>query len=300
MIYTVTFNPAIDYTVKLSSLRPGALNRNLSEEYLFGGKGINVSGMLQNLGEVSVALGFIAGFTGEGLEKGLQQQGIVTRFIRVAEGMTRINVKVKAQEETEINGIGPTITQEDMQTLYGLLDDLQAQDTLVLSGSIPGCLPDDTYEKIMEYLQHRDIRMVVDATGKLLVNVLKYRPFLIKPNNHELGEIFGEEPQTDAQIIECAQKLQEMGGRNILVSMAGDGALLLDETGKIHRMGCPKGKLVNSVAAGDSMVAGFLAGYQQTGDYGYALKLGTAAGSATAFSIGLGEKELINELMKQL
>ena len=300
MIYTVTFNPAIDYTVKLSSLRPGALNRNLSEEYLFGGKGINVSGMLQNLGEASVALGFIAGFTGEGLEKGLQQQGIVTRFIRVAEGMTRINVKVKAQEETEINGIGPTITQEDMQTLYGLLDDLQAQDTLVLSGSIPGCLPDDTYEKIMEYLQHRDIRMVVDATGKLLVNVLKYRPFLIKPNNHELGEIFGEEPQTDAQIIECAQKLQEMGGRNILVSMAGDGALLLDETGKIHRMGCPKGKLVNSVAAGDSMVAGFLAGYQQTGDYGYALKLGTAAGSATAFSIGLGEKELINELMKQL
>ena len=207
---------------------------------------------------------------------------------------------MKAQEETEINGIGPTITQEDMQTLYGLLDDLQAQDTLVLSGSIPGCLPDDTYEKIMEYLQHRDIRMVVDATGKLLVNVLKYRPFLIKPNNHELGEIFGEEPQTDAQIIECAQKLQEMGGRNILVSMAGDGALLLDETGKIHRMGCPKGKLVNSVAAGDSMVAGFLAGYQQTGDYGYALKLGTAAGSATAFSIGLGEKELINELMKQL
>ena len=300
MIYTVTFNPAIDYTVKLSSLRPGALNRNLSEEYLFGGKGINVSGMLQNLGEESVALGFIAGFTGEGLEKGLQQQGIVTRFIRVAEGMTRINVKVKAQEETEINGIGPTITQEDMQTLYGLLDDLQAQDTLVLSGSIPGCLPDDTYEKIMEYLQHRDIRMVVDASGKLLVNVLKYRPFLIKPNNHELGEIFGEEPQTDAQIIECAQKLQEMGGRNILVSMAGDGALLLDETGKIHRMGCPKGKLVNSVAAGDSMVAGFLAGYQQTGDYGYALKLGTAAGSATAFSIGLGEKELINELMKQL
>ena len=300
MIYTVTFNPAIDYTVKLSSLRPGALNRNLSEEYLFGGKGINVSGMLRNLGEESIALGFIAGFTGEGLEKGLQQQGIVTRFIRVAEGMTRINVKVKAQEETEINGIGPTITQEDMQTLYGLLDDLQAQDTLVLSGSIPGCLPDDTYEKIMEYLQHRDIRMVVDASGKLLVNVLKYRPFLIKPNNHELGEIFGEEPQTDAQIIECAQKLQEMGGRNILVSMAGDGALLLDETGKIHRMGCPKGKLVNSVAAGDSMVAGFLAGYQQTGDYGYALKLGTAAGSATAFSIGLGEKELINELMKQL
>lgn len=300
MIYTVTFNPAIDYTVKLPALVPGGLNRNLSEEYLFGGKGINVSGMLRNLQVESVALGFVAGFTGEGLEKGLQAQGINTDFIRVKEGMTRINVKVKAQEETEINGIGPRITEADMQRLYGQLDALQSGDTLVLSGSIPGCLSDGTYERIMERLQGRDIRMVVDATGKLLMNVLKYRPFLIKPNNHELGEIFGEELKTDERIVACARKLQEMGGRNILVSMAGDGALLLDETGTAHRMGCPKGKLVNSVAAGDSMVAGFLAGYAQTGDYGYALKLGTAAGSATAFSLGLGEKELIDELMKQL
>ena len=300
MIYTVTFNPAIDYTVKIPALVPGGLNRNLSEEYLFGGKGINVSGMLRNLRIESVALGFIAGFTGEGLEKGLQAQGINTRFIRVKEGMTRINVKVKAQEETEINGIGPRITGEDMQRLYEQLDTLQPGDTLVLSGSIPGCLPDDTYERIMERLQGRQIRMVVDATGKLLVNVLKYRPFLIKPNNHELGEIFGEELKTDESIVACARKLQAMGGRNILVSMAGDGALLLDETGTAHRIGCPRGKLVNSVAAGDSMVAGFLAGYAQTGDYGYALKLGSAAGSATAFSLGLGEKELIDELMKQL
>lgn len=300
MIYTVTFNPAIDYTVKLNALLPGQLNRNLSEEYLFGGKGINVSGMLKNLGIESVALGFIAGFTGEGLEKGLQAQGINTCFIPVAEGMTRINVKVKALEETEINGIGPRITARDMEKLYGQLEKLQPGDTLVLSGSIPGCLPDDTYESIMAFLQDRDIRIVVDATKDLLINVLKYRPFLIKPNNHELGEIFGRTLKTDAQIVECAKKLQQMGAENVLVSMAGDGALLLDEKGNVHRMGCPKGKLVNSVAAGDSMVAGFLAGYLQTKDYGYALKMGTAAGSATAFSIGLGEKKLIDELMKQL
>lgn len=300
MIYTVTFNPAIDYTVKLSALIPGGLNRNLAEDYLFGGKGINVSGVLKNLDVDSVALGFVAGFTGEGLEKGLQDQGIATRFIRVAQGMTRINVKVKAREETEINGIGPVITPEDMQALYTILDALLPGDILVLSGSIPSCLPDNTYETILARLEGRQILTVVDATKDLLVNVLKYHPFLIKPNNHELGEIFGEVPVTDAQIIACAEKLQEMGGRNILVSLAGDGALLLDEAGNHHRIGCPKGQLVNSVGAGDSMVAGFLAGYLQTGDYGYALKLGTAAGSATAFSIGLGEKKLIDELMKQL
>lgn len=299
MIYTVTFNPAIDYTVKLSAMQPGTINRNLSEEYLFGGKGINVSGVLKNLGVESVALGFVAGFTGEGLEKGLQQQGIRTRFIHT-EGMTRINVKIKAAEETEINGIGPQITEEDMRKLYGQLDSLQPGDTLVLSGSIPGCLPDNTYENIMEHLQGKNIRIVVDATKELLLNVLKYRPFLIKPNNHELGEIFEEVLETDAQITACAQKLQQKGARNVLVSMAGDGALLLDEHGKAYRIGCPRGTLVNSVAAGDSMVAGFLAGYLQTGDYSYALKLGAAAGSATAFSLGLGEKDLIDELMKQL
>lgn len=300
MIYTVTFNPAIDYTVTLSALQPGGLNRNLTEEYLFGGKGVNVSGVLKSLGVESVALGFVAGFTGEGLEKGLQQQGIHTRFIHVAEGMTRINVKIKALEETEINGIGPVITEADLQKLYAQLDGLQPEDILVLSGSIPGCLPDDTYEQIMAHLQDRDIRIVVDATKDLLVNVLKYRPFLMKPNNHELGELFGRTLKTDAEIIECARKLQRLGGRNVLVSMAGEGALLLDENGKSYRIGCPKGKVVNSVGAGDSMVAGFLAGFLQTGDYSYALKLGTAAGSATAFSLGLGEKELIDELMKQL
>ena len=300
MIYTVTFNPAIDYTVKLAALNPGQINRNQREEYLFGGKGINVSGVLKTLGVESVALGFVAGFTGEGLEKGLQKQGIATRFVHVKQGMTRINVKIKAEEETEINGIGPEITDEDLRELYDFLEQLRPEDTLVLSGSIPGCLPSDTYEQIMALLQDKDIPIVVDTTKELLVNVLKYRPFLIKPNNYELGEIFGTVLQTDEQIVACAGRLQQMGARNVLVSMAGDGALLLDEQGTVHRIGCPKGTVVNSVGAGDSMVAGFLAGFLQTGDYGYALKLGTAAGSATAFSIGLGEKELIDVLMKQL
>lgn len=301
MIYTVTFNPAIDYVVHLNGpLKQEGINRNASEEYQFGGKGINVSNVLRTLGIESKALGFVAGFTGEGLEKGLQASGLCTDFIHVSEGMTRINVKVKAEQEAEINGIGPNITEEDMKQLYHKLDQIQAGDTLVLSGSIPSCLASDTYEKIMAYLADKDIRIVVDATRDLLVNVLKYHPFLIKPNNHELGEIFNTVLKTDEEIADCARKLQEMGGRNILVSMAGDGALLLDETGKVHRIGCPKGKVQNSVGAGDSMVAGFLAGYLTKQDYGYALKLGTAAGSATAFSIGLAEKQDIEQLLQTL
>ena len=247
-----------------------------------------------------MALGFVAGFTGDALEQGLQQQGLQTDFIHVQQGMTRINVKIKGPEETEINGMGPQITPADMDSLYQKLDKLQTGDTLILSGSIPSCLPQDTYEKIMEYLQGKNLRIVVDATKDLLVNVLKYRPFLVKPNNHELGEIFGTTPVTDGEILDCAKKLQAMGGKNILVSMAGDGALLLDETGGSHRIGCPKGTVVNSVGAGDSMVAGFVAGFMQTGDYGHALKLGTAAGSATAFSLGLADKEKIQQLFATL
>ncbi len=301
MIYTVTFNPAIDYVVHLNGpLKQEGINRNASEEYQFGGKGINVSNVLRTLGVESKALGFVAGFTGEGLEKGLQASGLCTDFIHVSEGMTRINVKVKAEQEAEINGIGPNITAEDMKQLYHKLDQIQAGDTLVLSGSIPSCLASDTYEKIMAYLADKNIRIVVDATRDLLVNVLKYHPFLIKPNNHELGEIFNTVLKTDEEIADCARRLQEMGGRNILVSMAGDGALLLDETGEVHRIGCPKGKVQNSVGAGDSMVAGFLAGYLTKQDYGYALKLGTAAGSATAFSIGLAEKKDIEQLLQTL
>lgn len=300
MIYTVTFNPAIDYVVHFDRLMPGEINRNKAEEFQFGGKGINVSNVLRTLGFDTVALGFIAGFIGEGFEKGLAGMGLKTDLIRVEEGMTRVNVKIKAAEETEINGIGPVITAGDMEKLYGKLDAIGAGDVLVLSGSIPNCLPGDTYERIMARLDGRGIPIVVDATKDLLVNVMKYHPFMVKPNNHELGEIFGRFLKSDEDIVECARKLQEMGGRNILVSMAGDGALLLDENGGIHRIGCPKGKVVNSVGAGDSMVAGFLAGWLETGDYGYALKLGTATGSATAFSIGLAEKGMVEELLATL
>lgn len=300
MLYTVTFNPAIDYVVHFPQLRPGEINRNESEEFQFGGKGINVSNVLRTLGFDTVALGFVAGFIGEGFEKGLRQMGLKTDLIHVKEGMTRINVKVKAAEETEINGIGPVITGADMETLYQKLDAIGPGDVLVLSGSIPKCLPGDTYERIMARLDGRGIPIAVDATKDLLVNVLKYHPFLIKPNNHELGEIFGKVLKTDEEIVDCARKLQEMGGRNILISMAGDGALLLDEKGGTHRIGCPKGRVLNSVGAGDSMVAGFLAGWLQTGDYGYALKLGTATGSATAFSLGLAEKPLIEQLLATL
>ena len=301
MIYTVTFNPAIDYVIQVGGpLRTGTINRTTAEDFQFGGKGINVSGVLKTLGLPSVALGFVAGFTGQALEQGLQKQGLTTELIFVEQGMTRINVKVKGREETEINGMGPVITDRHMAALYEKLDNLQPGDTLVLSGSIPNCLPQDTYERILARLAGRELRIVVDATKDLLVNVLKYRPFLIKPNNHELGEIFGTTPVTDEEIIACARKLQAMGGRNILVSLAGDGALLLDETGNSHRIGCPKGQVVNSVGAGDSMVAGFLAGWLQTGDYGYALKLGTAAGSATAFSLGLADKALIDNLLATL
>lgn len=301
MIYTVTFNPAIDYVVRLNgSLKLGNINRNVQEEYQYGGKGINVSNVLRTLGFHSVALGFVAGFTGRGLEEGLNGMGLETCFIHVEQGMTRVNVKIKAAEETEINGIGPVITEYDMEKLYAQLDEIKAGDTLVLSGSIPNCLPSDTYEKIMERLDGRGIRIAVDATRDLLVKVLKYHPFLIKPNNHELGEIFGKVLKTDEEIVDCARMLQSLGGRNILVSMAGDGALLLDEHGVAHRIGCPKGKVVNSVGAGDSMVAGFLAGILETGDYGYALKLGTATGSATAFSLGLAEKPLVEQLLATL
>lgn len=298
MIYTVTFNPAIDYVVHLPGrLELDAVNRTVQEEYLFGGKGINVSSVLRALDCDNTALGFVAGPTGRWLENGLREQGVRTDFISLAQGVTRINVKIKATEETEINGMGPRIGEADMEQLYAKLDRLGQGDALVLAGSIPSCLAGDTYEKIMARLDGRGVRIVVDATRDLLVNVLPYKPFLIKPNNHELGEIFGRELTTDAEIAACAAQLQSRGARNVLVSMAGDGALLLDETGKTHRMGVPKGKVLNSVGAGDSMVAGFLAGYLQKGDYNWALRLGTAAGSATAFSLGLATREKIESLL---
>lgn len=300
MIYTVTFNPAIDYIMRIDKLNSGEVNRTQSEEIYFGGKGINVSVVLNELGIESAALGFIAGFTGDAIENGISKTGIRTDFVHLKSGYSRINVKIKADNETDLNGQGPKISNEEIDELFAKLDRLTGGDILILAGSIPGTLPEDIYERILERLSNRGIRFVVDATKELLVNVLKYKPFFVKPNNHELGEIFGITLSTDEQIIEYGKKLQEMGAVNVLISMAGDGSILIDENGEVHKMGVAKGKVVNSVGAGDSMVAGFLAGYLAKHDYEYALKLGTASGGATAFSNGLAKKDDIYRLLETL
>lgn len=300
MIYTVTFNPALDYVVKVNDFQTGTINRVYQESIFFGGKGINVSVVLKELGVSSVALGFTAGFTGEAIENGVKAQGIATDFIHLPEGMSRINVKMKSQEETEINGQGPDIPEEAIQALFEKLDCLEKNDILILAGSIPNTLPEDIYQQIMARLENREVKIVVDATKDLLLNVLQYHPFLIKPNNHELGEMFGVTLETEEEIITYAKKLQERGARNVLISMAGDGAILVTEAEEIHKMGVPKGNVINSVGAGDSMVAGFTAGYLTTEDYGHALKLGTACGSATAFSEGLATKSYIDQLYQTL
>ena len=300
MVYTVTFNPAIDYVVRLDApLAVGTVNRADGEDCVLGGKGINVSGVLAQLGCPSVALGFVAGETGAWLERGLAAQGLYTDFVHLKTGMTRINVKIRAGQETELNGAGPDIPEEAMHQLENQLDQLTGADVLILAGSIPRSLPQDTYERLLARLDGRGVRCVVDATRELLVNVLPYHPFLIKPNNHELSEIVGRELKTEEEIAAAARTLQEKGAQNVLVSMAGDGALLLDETGTVHRIGTPKGTVINSVGAGDSMVAGFVAGWLDSGDYRYALRLGTACGSATAFSLGLATREKIEELLAQ-
>lgn len=300
MIYTVTFNPAIDYVVHADDMQVGAVNRSRQEEVYFGGKGINVSVVLHELGLASKALGFVAGFTGEAIEQGLRADGIETDFIHLEKGFSRINVKIKSGEETELNGQGPEIPEDKLRQLFDQLEQVQDGDTIILAGSIPASLPADVYEQILRHLSGKQVRAVVDATRDLLVNVLKYKPFLIKLNNFELGEIFGVPLKDDVdEIVRYAGKLQEMGARNVLVSMAGDGAVLLDENGGVHACGVCKGTVKNSVGAGDSMVAGFVAGCE-TGDYDYALKLGTATGGATAFSEGLAKKELIAELLQQL
>ena len=300
MIYTVTFNPAWDYVVFLENLIPGEINRAKHEAIVWGGKGINVSGILKELGVKSTALGFVAGFTGQALEAGIKASGIHTDFVHLQEGNTRINVKVKYGMETEINGQGPVITEEALEEIYRKLDQLGKGDSLVLAGSIPGCLPADTYEKILERMRGKGVRMVVDASGELLLNVVKYHPFLIKPNHHELGEMFHTECRTTEEIVRYAGELQKLGAENVLVSMAGEGAFLLTVSGEQYQIGTPKGQVVNSVGAGDSMVAGFLAGYDRTGDYREALKLGTAAGSATAFSEGLAGAAEIEALYRTL
>ena len=299
MIYTVTFNPAIDYVVKTQAIVMGSVNRADSEQIYFGGKGINVSAVLAELGVRSKALGFTAGFTGEAIEQGVEAMGIDADFVRLKSGNSRINVKIRAAEETELNGQGPDIDDEALSELFSKLDKLKDGDTLILAGSIPNSLPDDVYERILGMLSDRDIRTVVDAAGELLLRVLKYKPFLIKPNDYELGELFGVNISTYDGVVEYAVKLQSMGSRNVLVSMAGSGAILLCENGRLIKCGACSGTVRNSVGAGDSMLAGFVAGSADN-DLDYALKLGTACGGATAFSDGLARKELIDELFKQL
>lgn len=300
MIYTVTFNPALDYVMLLDKFESGGVNRSKEEFLNPGGKGINVSMMLTELEVDNTALGYIAGFTGEELVIKLKKRNIKTDFITLKEGNTRINVKVKADIESEINAGGPDITKEDINLLMSKLDKLSDEDILVLAGSIPSSVDNDIYEQIMKRLNDRKVNIAVDATNELLLNVLKYSPFLIKPNHHELGELFDVSLKTEEDIIIYAKKLQEMGARNILVSMAGDGAILLTENGEILKSNSPKGKVINSVGAGDSMVAGFLAGYLKNKDYTEALKLGIASGSASAFSEGIATKKDVDILLKQL
>ncbi|MEE1313365.1 MAG: 1-phosphofructokinase [Lachnospiraceae bacterium] len=300
MIYTVTFNPAIDYVVKVDQLTLGMVNRTIQEDIYYGGKGINVSIVLKNLGICSTALGFVAGFTGKEISDGVAATGVESDFITLRQGMSRINVKIKSEEESEINGQGPLIYDDELEKLYKKLDNIQDGDMLVLAGSIPNTLPEDIYEKIMERLQEKDIRIIVDATKDLLLNVLKYHPFMIKPNNHELGEMFGVILNSNEEIIYYAKELQKSGARNVLISMAGDGAILVTEDGDIHISKTPKGTVKNSVGAGDSMVAGFIAGYLQDGTYENALKMGIATGSASAFSEGLATKEAVYELLKNM
>ncbi len=299
MIYTVTFNPAVDYIIHTNELKLGAVNRSENEEIYFGGKGINVSMVLSELGIKSKAFGFVAGFTGKAIEEGVSAAGIEADFVHLDSGFSRINVKIKSEKETELNGQGPEIPKEKIDELFKKLDEIKNGDTIILAGSIPSSLPSDIYEKILDYLKDKNIRAVVDATKKLLINVLKYKPFLIKPNNFELGEMFGVEIKTVDDVIKYAEKLKELGAVNVLVSLAGDGAVLLDENGKTHICGVCKGTVKNSTGSGDSMVAGFLAGSER-GDYEYALRLGTAAGGATAFSDGLAKKDEIFSLLSQL
>ncbi len=300
MIYTVTCNPSLDYIVRVEHFVPGAVNRTRSEEVLYGGKGVNVSWVLKNLGVESVALGFVAGFTGSEIERGVRAYGCRTDFIRLETGCSRINVKLKSDQESEINGAGPEIPAHALQALFEKLDRLTGGDIVVLAGSIPGSLPPDLYQTMQKRLAGRGVDAVVDATGELLLGSLAYRPFLIKPNHHELGELFDKTLRTPEEIAAHAKRLQEKGARNVLVSMAGDGALLATEDGQTLYSLPPRGKVVNSTGAGDSMVAGFLAGYLETQDYRHAFRMGLAAGSASAFSEQLATKEEVLKLLQTL
>ena len=286
MIYTVTFNPSLDYIIRVENLRLGVINRTYYENILPGGKGINVSIVLKNLGHESTALGFMAGFTGREIAARLEKFGVASDFIEVEEGLSRINVKVKSNEESEINGQGPKITDANIEALYEQLDKLVEGDILIISGSVPNTLPGDMYERIMSRLEGKGIDIVVDAERALLVNVLKYHPFLIKPNNHELGDIYGVTLKTQDEVIPYAKKLQEEGARNVL--------------GDVLKSPAPKGTVVNSVGAGDSMVAGFVTGMIESGDYKTAFRMGLCTGSASAFSPDLATRPEVEALLAAL
>ena len=300
MIYTITFNPALDYIVKMDEFNLGHVNRSNNEFVYAGGKGINVSIVLNNLEVKSKALGFIAGFTGDEIERRVREFGCDTDFIKLKEGMSRINVKIKADVESEINGGGPEISAEALEELYGKLDTLKSGDILVLAGSIPKTMPTDVYERIMERLKEKGVKFIVDTTGESLLKVLKYNPFLIKPNHHELGELFGVKLNNKEEVIEYAKKLKDMGAQNVIMSMAGDGAVLINSNGDVTMNNVPKGVVKNSVGAGDSMVAGFIAGYLNSGKIEEGFKLGVATGSASAFSEGLATKDYVYELLEQV
>lgn len=300
MICTVTFNPSLDYIVDVEDFRPGLTNRTSAERILPGGKGINVSLVLMNLGIRNTALGFTAGFTGDEIIRRLQEMGVDSDLISVKNGISRINVKLRSIDGTEINGAGPEISPDKVEELMQKLDRLDRGDVLFLAGSIPSSMPDNMYEKIMERLKEKEVMTVVDATRDLLVKVLKYHPFLVKPNNHELGEIFGVELKTREDVVPYGKKLQEMGAKNVLVSMAGEGAVLIAADGRAYSKPAPGGKLVNSVGAGDSMAAGFMAGWLERQDYRHAFYMGLAAGSASAFSENLATGKEIQAVYRQV
>ena len=300
MIYTVTFNPSLDYIVSVDDFKLGLTNRTSSELILPGGKGTNVSTVLKNLGFESTALGFVAGFTGNEIVKRLNDMGIKSDFISIENGISRINLKLKSIDGTEINGAGPDISEEKVNELMDKLNQLKEGDVLVLAGSIPSSMSDNIYRDIMADLKDRGVMIVVDATKDLLLNVLEYHPFLIKPNNHELGEIFDVKLTTREEVIPYGRKLQEKGARNVLVSMAGEGAVLIAEDGQVFDTPAPKGKLINGVGAGHSMVAGCVAGWIEKQDYEYAFHMGVASGSASAFSENLATKEEIINVYNQV
>lgn len=300
MIFTVTFNPSLDYVVGLTSFCEGEVNRSEWEHIYPGGKGINVSMVLKNMDIRNIALGFVGGFTGKEIERRIKDFGCYTDFVKLKSGNSRINVKIKAAKESEINGQGPNISKKELGQLFEKLEFIEAGDMLVLAGSIPTALPEDTYENIMKLLENRGVKIVVDATGELLLKVVKYQPFLIKPNNHELGEMFGVTLNGREDIIIYAKRLQEMGAQNVLVSMAGDGAILVDENGTIHEMKPPEGVVKNSVGAGDSMVAGFIAGYLKNQNLREAFVMGVATGSASAFSETLATREEVIKLLEKI